>query len=78
MADQRYAPGIIAGCAKSLSPGQWPESVPELGEMVGGRPYARCVDCKPNAHPMWAGTHVQYGGKPLCKLHARKRAQRAE
>lgn len=70
MSDKRYQAGIIAGIASSRTPGDWPDAIEGLGPKNGGQPFARCAECPPHRHPVHAGTHVRYGGLPLCKLHA--------
>jgi hypothetical protein len=58
-----------------LSLGSWPEEIPGLGTKSGGKPFARCVEFPPKAHPFASGTHVQYGGVPFCKKHANDRCR---
>lgn len=78
MADQRYHGGVIAGIAKGLTPGDWPEELPGLGPRVRA-PLGRCADCtdaaKASRNPQFNldGGWFTYGGRYLCKRHAQAR-----
>jgi hypothetical protein len=75
MSNLKYRAGILAGCASSRTPGDWPATVPGFGDMAGGLPLAQCFACPPNEHPAKASTFVRYGGRPLCKACALKLAR---
>ncbi len=71
MGSPKYRAGILAGCALSRTPGDWPAAVPGLGEKQGGQPMATCIACPAGEHLAKASTFVRYGGHPLCKECAR-------
>lgn len=70
MGSEKHRAGILAGCASSRTPGDWPSAIPDLGDFRGGQPFGRCIVCAPDEHPARAGTFVNYGGRPICKQHA--------
>ena len=78
MGSEKYRAGVLAGCALSRTPGDWPVAVAGLGLMRGGQPLARCIACPTTEHPSRASTNVFYGAHPLCKPCARVLASAGE
>jgi hypothetical protein len=81
MSDPRYQPGIVQGVLLSQLPGEWPATVPGLGPVTFGL-FNLCADCReslPRRDPQSAlnGGYATYGGRPLCRFHAQKRAAAA-
>ena len=70
MSDPRYRVGVLQGIKLSTTPGDWPSSVPGVGDFRGGQPLGSCQHCTPDAPPSARMTFVKYGDAYLCKRHA--------
>lgn len=77
MPDHRYHAGVLAGIAKSLSNGDWPEEIPGLGPRTRAA-LGRCVICvevmRRRRDPQYRldGGWFTYGGRHYCKRHAQQ------